>query len=354
MNEPVGPVDATKVPRYAGPSTFARLPRLEDVGPGGRRRRRRPVRQRRQLPPGRPVRPGAHPAELAAAAALQPGARRLAVRAPSRSPTPATSPSTRSTSTRRSPRSSRRGKRCSPQRHPAAHARRRPHHRAAAAARDARQHGPLAVLHFDAHLDTWDTYFGEPYTHGTPFRRASEEGLLDREHCLHVGHPRPALRRAPTCPSRADLGFADRALHRARDASASRRRSSGCASASATGRSTCRSTSTCSTRRIAPGTGTPEAGGLTSRELLGILRGLRRARRRLRRHRRGRARPTTTPRSPASPPRTSATSCCRCLHWRKESSRQASDRQRDETVAMATERSRASPESRSAPSTTCR
>ncbi|MGV7637255.1 arginase family protein, partial [Mycobacterium kansasii] len=37
--------------------------------------------------------------------------------------------------------------------------------------------GPVAVLHFDAHLDTWDTYFGAPFTHGTPFRRASEEGL---------------------------------------------------------------------------------------------------------------------------------------------------------------------------------
>jgi agmatinase len=37
-------------------------------------------------------------------------------------------------------------------------------------------HGPVAVVHFDAHLDTWDTYFGAAYTHGTPFRRASEEG----------------------------------------------------------------------------------------------------------------------------------------------------------------------------------
>ena len=51
----------------------------------------------------------------------------------------------------------------------------------------ARDHGPLAVLHFDAHLDTWDTYFGALYTHGTPFRRASEEGLLDLERCLHMG-----------------------------------------------------------------------------------------------------------------------------------------------------------------------
>jgi arginase family enzyme len=43
-----------------------------------------------------------------------------------------------------------------------------------------RLHGPVAVLHFDAHLDTWDTYFGAPYTHGTPFRRASG-GLTSRE-----------------------------------------------------------------------------------------------------------------------------------------------------------------------------
>src|SRR3954463_3778964 len=49
------------------------------------------------------------------------------------------------------------------------------------------KHGPVAVVHFDAHLDTWDTYFGADYTHGTPFRRASEEGLLDRSGCLHVG-----------------------------------------------------------------------------------------------------------------------------------------------------------------------
>src|SRR5450631_484319 len=48
-------------------------------------------------------------------------------------------------------------------------------------------HGPVAVLHFDAHLDTWDSYFGAPYTHGTPFRRASEEGLIDLEHSMHVG-----------------------------------------------------------------------------------------------------------------------------------------------------------------------
>src|SRR5882724_9068132 len=45
----------------------------------------------------------------------------------------------------------------------------------------------IALLHFDAHLDTWDTYFGEPYTHGTPFRRAVEEGILDTSALCHVG-----------------------------------------------------------------------------------------------------------------------------------------------------------------------
>ena len=64
----------------------------------------------------------------------------------------------------------------------------------------------------------------------------------------------------------------------------------------------------------APGTGTPEAGGMTSRELLQCLRSLVGVNVVGRRHRRGRARPTTTPRSPGSPPRTSPMSCCPC--WR--------------------------------------
>lgn len=48
-------------------------------------------------------------------------------------------------------------------------------------------HGPLAVLHFDAHLDTWDVLHGADVWHGSPFRRAAEEGLLDLAHCQHVG-----------------------------------------------------------------------------------------------------------------------------------------------------------------------
>ena len=50
-----------------------------------------------------------------------------------------------------------------------------------------REHGPVALVHFDAHLDTWDTYFDAPVTHGTIFRRAFEESLLMEEHSIHVG-----------------------------------------------------------------------------------------------------------------------------------------------------------------------
>ena len=47
---------------------------------------------------------------------------------------------------------------------------------------------PLGMVHFDAHTDTWDRYFGDHvYTHGTPFRRAIEEGLLDPKRTIQIG-----------------------------------------------------------------------------------------------------------------------------------------------------------------------
>jgi agmatinase len=51
----------------------------------------------------------------------------------------------------------------------------------------ARRHGPLALVQFDSHADTWDNYWGVRYTHGTCFRRATEEGLLDTAHSIQVG-----------------------------------------------------------------------------------------------------------------------------------------------------------------------
>jgi agmatinase len=47
--------------------------------------------------------------------------------------------------------------------------------------------GPVALVQLDAHCDTWDNYWGLRYTHGTPFRRAVEEGLLNVEHSIQVG-----------------------------------------------------------------------------------------------------------------------------------------------------------------------
>jgi agmatinase len=49
------------------------------------------------------------------------------------------------------------------------------------------QHGPLALLHFDAHCDTWADHFGEPSGHGTWTREAIEEGLVSAHHTVQVG-----------------------------------------------------------------------------------------------------------------------------------------------------------------------
>ena len=48
-------------------------------------------------------------------------------------------------------------------------------------------HGPLALVHLDAHADTWDSYYGVRYFHGTVFRRAAEEGLIDPARSIQAG-----------------------------------------------------------------------------------------------------------------------------------------------------------------------
>lgn len=137
----------------------------------------------------------------------------------------------------------------------------------------ARKHGPVAVLHFDAHLDTWDTYFGAPITHGTPFRRASEEGLIDLTASTHVGIRGP-LYGPEDLRDDARLGFAiissaeieSEGLPRAIDRMLTRLGD----------RPTYISVDVdVLDPAHAPGTGTPEAGGMTSRELLAMIRALR-------------------------------------------------------------------------------
>jgi len=52
----------------------------------------------------------------------------------------------------------------------------------------ASRHGPLAMIHFDAHSDTWDKYFaGKRYSAGTPFRRAVEEDIVSPAHSIQIG-----------------------------------------------------------------------------------------------------------------------------------------------------------------------
>lgn len=51
----------------------------------------------------------------------------------------------------------------------------------------AKKYGPVALVHFDSHMDTVDSYFGKKYNHGTPFKRAWEEGLIDTSHSVQIG-----------------------------------------------------------------------------------------------------------------------------------------------------------------------
>jgi agmatinase len=136
----------------------------------------------------------------------------------------------------------------------------------------ARLHGPLGLVHFDAHPDTWDRYFGSPYYHGSTFRRAVEEGLVDGRRAIQVGIRGPLY--GPE-----DFDF--HAVHgleviriedvkqRGLDWVADRfRRLEG-------GPVYCSFDIDVVDPAYAPATGTPEVGGLTAWEALVLLRALR-------------------------------------------------------------------------------
>ena len=134
-----------------------------------------------------------------------------------------------------------------------------------------RRYGPVALVHFDAHLDTWDTYFNAPLTHGTPFRRAAEEGLFLPGHSAHVGI-RGSLYTPKDLTADADLGFtiihcAEFEHRTVTDVVEQLRRTIGSHPLYVSIDIDVLDPS------HAPATGTPEAGGLTSRELLAIVRG---------------------------------------------------------------------------------
>ena len=133
-------------------------------------------------------------------------------------------------------------------------------------------YGKIALVHFDAHLDTWDTYMNASFTHGTPFRRAWEEKLLAEEKCMHVGIRGPLYDKSDLENDK-KFGF-------------------GIVSSIDFNKFSLEEIINKVKQRVgnapvyvsididvldpgfAPGTGTPEMGGLSSRELLAVLRGL--------------------------------------------------------------------------------
>jgi agmatinase len=136
----------------------------------------------------------------------------------------------------------------------------------------AREHGPVALVHFDAHLDTWDTYFDAPITHGTIFRRAFEEKLLVEDHSVHIGIRGPLYDRADLAD---DAGFGFRTIRASDVDIMGVRETIGTIAERTAGLPVYLSLDIdVLDPAFAPGTGTPEAGGLTSRELLSVLRGL--------------------------------------------------------------------------------
>lgn len=136
----------------------------------------------------------------------------------------------------------------------------------------AKKYGPVSLIHFDSHGDTWDDYFGEKYMHGTPFRRAVEEGLIDTEHSIQIGMRGPLYSPKDIEDAR-ELGFEvitmsevrkigyekvmERIHHRVKDKKAFVSYDIDFLDPA-----------------YAPGTGTPEVGGPTSHEGLECVRGL--------------------------------------------------------------------------------
>lgn len=133
-------------------------------------------------------------------------------------------------------------------------------------------YGPLGLVHIDAHSDTWDAYFGQKYNHGTTFRRAAEEGLLDRSRCIQVGLRGP-LYNATDFDVARGLGFQliTTAEIRQRGVGQVAEAVRACAG---TGPTFCSFDVDVVDPAFAPGTGTPEVGGLTSWEALGLVRSL--------------------------------------------------------------------------------
>lgn len=130
--------------------------------------------------------------------------------------------------------------------------------------------GPLGFIQFDAHSDTYDSFFGNRYNHGTPFRRAIEEGLIDPRRMIQIG-----IRGAISDASNYDFAraagvrivFIEEFAERGPAAVMSEVRA-------LVGDQPVYVSFDIDALdpSIAPGTGTPEIGGMTSREAQAVVR----------------------------------------------------------------------------------
>ena len=138
----------------------------------------------------------------------------------------------------------------------------------------AAQFGPIAVIHFDSHPDTWNSEFGDhPYSHGTPFRRALEEQLIDPQAYLQIGIRGPVSDSFDLDEAR-ELGAQIITINNAFEL--------GIPAVIEKIQNTIGKRSVYVSLDIdsvdpafAPGTGTPEVGGFTSYQMLQLVRGLR-------------------------------------------------------------------------------
>ncbi len=136
----------------------------------------------------------------------------------------------------------------------------------------AKKHGPVCLIQFDAHNDLWDEYFGSKYSHGTPFRRAFEEGLLQDGGVLQVGLRGQVY-------GEHDFDFAR--AHKVRMVTAEEFHAKGMAPVQRHLKAF-RGKPVYVTLDIdsvdpafAPGTGTPQVGGFSSAQILELVRALR-------------------------------------------------------------------------------
>jgi agmatinase len=134
------------------------------------------------------------------------------------------------------------------------------------------RHGPLGLAHFDSHSDTWDAYWGQKYTHGTPFRRAIEEGLIDPARSIQVGMRGPVYD-ASDLDEAGKLGLAmiahEELFQIGMESAAQRVRER-----VGNGKTFLSFDIDFVDPASAPGTGTPEIGGPTAREAINLVRGL--------------------------------------------------------------------------------